>query len=400
MRLLFITNVFPNPLQPTKGVFNHHLAKALAVENEIRVICPVAWTDECAGLVHGRRISGQRCRFVDGVRVHHPRFYFPPKVLREQYGRFMWQSVRSVVNEELNDLKPDAVVGYWAHPDGEVAVRAARQAGVPSIVMVGGSDVLLLTAGSRRRARILDVLRAADAVVPVSRHIRQKLIEFGVPPAKIHVVERGVDTSLFHPGDRQEARRRVGIVTHRRVLLWVGRMVSVKGLDVLVRACRRLADTGRAVDLYLVGDGPLRGSTGSQVQSLGLSELIHFAGVVEHRCLGDWYRAADLTVLSSHSEGVPNVLRESIACGTPYVATEVGGVSELVRNPACRLVPPNDPSSLGEAIWNALSAHRDSITDTQYCSTWKETASRLCRVLEWRLSSGGAHIDCTAPCLT
>jgi glycosyltransferase involved in cell wall biosynthesis len=132
-------------------------------------------------------------------------------------------------------------------------------------------------------------------------------------------------------------------------------MVPVKGLDVLLRAVRRLKDRGAAFHLYLVGDGPLRAELEAQAAALGVSGDVSFVGGVDHDRLPDWYRAADLTVLPSRSEGVPNVLRESLACGTPFVASRVGGVHELAGGDRDGLVEPEDPAALAAALERALS---------------------------------------------
>ena len=142
MKLLLLTNVFPNPWQPTKGVFNLELARALARDHDVRVVAPVAWVDQWPG----RPTEPPPAT----IEVHYPRFYYPPKVLRRLYGWFLWQSVRGTVRRLLRSFAPEAVIGYWAHPDGEVAVRIARMIDVPAVVMVGGSDVLMLARGGGR----------------------------------------------------------------------------------------------------------------------------------------------------------------------------------------------------------------------------------------------------------
>jgi teichuronic acid biosynthesis glycosyltransferase TuaC len=385
MRLLLITNIFPSPLHPTKGVFNLELARALSRLHDVRVICPIAWTEELAAFRHGRQLPAGRTHVVDQVSVHFPRYYFSPKVMRRHYGAFMWHSVRGTVRRELEQFPPDAVIGYWAHPDGEVAVRAARLARVPSVVMVGGSDVLLMTGHPARRRCVLNVLHAADAVVPVSQSLRQKLIEFGIEPAKLHVVERGVDTSVFHPGDRDAARRRVGIDFTGPVMVWVGRMVPVKGLDVLLAACAELRRRGLNFQLCLVGDGPLRSALEQQSRAAGLHAVVRFTGTVAHHQLADWYRAADVMVLPSHSEGVPNVLREAAACGIPYVASRVGGIPELSDFARNCLVPPGDPAALAGALGAFTGAKPIQVEDPAsglgVSASWADAAGTLAEVV-------------------
>ncbi len=347
MRLLLITNVYPTPIHPTKGVFNRSLVEALRVHHSVRVIVPVAWTD----LLRRRRGTGP-APAPDPELIWRGYFY-TPGILRRHYAGFLWNALRSLVRREIATYHPDAVLGYWAHPDGAVALRAAREAGVPGVVMVGGSDVLLLTQEPARREVILDVLLRADAVVAIGADLTQKLVSLGVPADRVHAFARGVDRERFVPGDRALAKRTLGLDPGTPLLLWVGRMVEVKDLDLLLAALASIAD--RAWQFALVGDGPLRSSLEAAVARRGLSARVRFAGPTPHADLPVWYRAASLTVLSSRSEGTPNVLIESVACGTPFISTSVGSVPHMVSDPRA-LVPAGDAAALAAAIGAALAS--------------------------------------------
>lgn len=173
-----------------------------------------------ASLRRGRR-SGQRAQSA-AIEVLHPVFVYPPRVFRNSHGRFLRASVRNELWKLFARYRPDAVIGYWAHPDGEVAVSAARQVGAAALVIVGGSDVLILARDERRRRTITNVLRAADAVLTVGAALREKVVELGIPAERVHVLDRGVDPNLFNPGDTITARKRLGVPADQRVVLWVG----------------------------------------------------------------------------------------------------------------------------------------------------------------------------------
>lgn len=389
MRLLFITNTFPTPDQPTRGVFNLDMARALAERHTIQVVSPVSWVDAYRRRFRSRsgpkdapRQAVRRATLAGGIEVHYPRFYYPPKILHRHYGWFFWQSTRRVVGDLLASYRPEAILSYWVHPDGETAVRAARLAGIPAIVITGGSDVLLLTRDPARKRCIEQVLRQADAVVAVSEDLARHVASLGVDPGKIHTMLRGVDTSRFSPGDAREARLRLGLPTEGPMMLWVGRMVPVKGLEVLIEACRALRPRHPDLRLYLVGDGALRASIQAAITAAGLDEMVRLVGLVPHEALADWFRAADLTVLPSLSEGIPNVLRESLACGTPFVASQVGGIPELARNGAGWLVPPGDPAALAATIDRVLTDSRLDWTAETGVRDLQESVAPLNRLLE------------------
>ena len=395
MRLLFIANDFPNPGRPAKGVFNLDLARALSLRHQVQVVSPVAWTDPLRAVGRGAAEVWDFDRgVVEGIEVRYPRYYYPPVLLRDHLGWFYWRAVRGPVAELAAAAPPDAVIAYWAHPDGAAAVRAARDAGVRSAVIVGGSDVLVLTEDRRRRRRITAVLQATDAVLCVSRHLREKVLDLGISANKVHVWRQGVDTALFHPGDRADARRRLGLPATRAVALWVGRMVPVKGLDVLLEATAILRGRGVPIHVHLVGDGPLREGLEARVQALGLEDRMSFAGALTHEHLPDWYRAADLFVLPSRSEGLPNVLRESKACGTPFVATDVGGVAEIADEPWDRLVPADDPGALATAVESVL--RRPTPASTKVRSTsWTSAADALVSLLAPRGGRNELEVEST-----
>ena len=259
-------------------------------------------------------------------------------------------------------------------------MRVARRAGVRSAVIVGESDVLVLTQDPRRRRRVVAVLQETDAVLCVSRHLRSAVLDLGIAPHRVHVWRQGVDTAAFCSGDRAAARRRLGLPEAGAVALWVGRMVPVKGLDVLLDAAAILRGRGVSMHLHLVGDGPLRDGLEARVHTLGLASSVSFAGCLAQAHLPDWYRAADLTVLPSRSEGLPNVLREAKACGTPFVASRVGGIEEIADEPWDQLVPPEDPCALATAIQSTLRRPRSAAAPPRSTS-WSESADALMALL-------------------
>ena len=358
MRILFLSNDFPSPWLPTKGTFNFELARALGRQNDVQVVAPIPWINELTAKSPPKMNSWrQRAETRDGIRIQYPTYYYTPKIGRRWYDRFLWHSLRSTLQKTSRHFRPEAVIGYWTHPDGTVAVRYARQIGAAAFVMVGGSDVLVQARESqRRRCLIAETLRAADGVFAVSDDIRQHVIDLGVPAERVHLAYRGVDRQQFSPGDKLAARSRLGVSHKLPLFLWVGRMEPVKGLEVLVQAAGKLRQQGSAFELALVGDGSERNRLEQSLSALGLDDTVRLTGPVDHSNLPDWYRAADWTVLSSRSEGVPNVLLESHACGTPFIATRVGGIPEITVAGIDRIVSPSNPEEFAEQMELALSS--------------------------------------------
>ncbi|MFM9964203.1 MAG: glycosyltransferase, partial [Planctomycetaceae bacterium] len=317
--------------------------------------------------------------------VSYPTYFYTPGFARSWYGESMWLSVRRHLKRVVEQFQPEALVSYWAHPDGEVALRTAQPLGIPSVVIVGGSDVLLLPNDRRRRPKIQRVLRESSAVMTVSEGLRQAVIDLGTDPSRVHTIYQGVDTDLFCPGDARSARQRLWLPTDRRMLLWVGRMVDVKGLDTLIAAFDRVRERQPDLHLLLVGDGPLRASLQADVQRRGLTDHVTFAGAQSPAQLPDWYRAADLFVLSSKSEGLPNVLREAVACGRPFVSTDVGSVREIAQSddgsPFAELVPVGDEAAMSRAIERVLRPEYVAVARSVPSRSWSDTAHELAALL-------------------
>jgi glycosyltransferase involved in cell wall biosynthesis len=357
MRFLALTNLFPSPYLPHKAPFNRYQFRLLGARHPVAVIAPIAWTDEFRArrrgqspLVPGRRVE------LDGLVVDHPRFYFPPKILQRTYGRLFEASVAATFRRRVDEFHPDLVFASWAYPDGWAAVQLARRAGLRVVIQVLGSDVLLLTKHPRRAQLTFDALREADGVITVSRDLARRVIEEGVSPNKVRVIYGGVDPALYHPGAKAAARLRVGLDPGGDpVILFVGNLLPVKGIDVLIDACAILAAAGWRFRCRIIGHGPLAESLQTRIDRVGLRDRVTLLGAKPQTELPDWYRASDVFALPSHSEGVPNVLREASACAIPCVATRVGGIPEISDCGTIRLIPPANPATLAGAICEVLA---------------------------------------------
>ena len=361
MRVLGLTNLFPNPFQPHRATFNRHWLRILGANCPVQVIAPIAWTDELQARRRGASpLPSDRRATFDGLIVDHPRYYFPPRMARSFYGHFFLASVRPTFRRVVREFEPDIVYTPWAYPDGWAAVRMGHAVGLPVVLQVLGSDVLLLDQFPARRRRTEEALRAADGIVAVSRNLAEHLVRMGVEPSKVKVIYDGVDKKLFSPGDKTRERAILDLPQDERVILFVGNLVPVKAVDVLLRACAELRLKEAGIRLVIVGQGPLRGSLERLANDLGIGDRVQFAGSRPHSELPRWFRAADVCVLPSHSEGVPNVLLEASACGTPWVATRVGGIPEIAHLGTGRVVAAGASSELGKAICEVLTApHQD-----------------------------------------
>ena len=351
---MFCSTEFPSPVTPTRTTFNYALLHQLAASHTVEALAPIAWTEELRWrLRHHQELT--RCYSTDGIQVVHPRYYYTPGILRHRYHAYLHSAVHAGLRMRAHDTVPDVILSYWAHPDGAVAARLAQEWRVPSILMVGGSDVLVFTRTMKRRRAIVRALSSADAVVAVGNQLRDRIVELGVQPDRVRVIKRGVDATTFHRKDKAVCRLALGIPPNASVLLWAGRMVGIKGLSVLLSALPAVISKRPETVLCLIGTGPEEPALRKQAKKLGLQEHVRFCGPRPHQELPTWFNAADATVLPSLSEGIPNVLLESLACGTPFVATSVGGIPEIDHQGGGVLIDPRNSQQLGDALIEVLN---------------------------------------------
>ncbi len=204
-------------------------------------------------------------------------------------------------------------------------------------------------------------LRHVDRFITVSHHTRQQWIDFGIPATKITAIHNGVDPERFTPSPDPEALRQAWkLPTAAKVILYTGRLDRRKGVEILLAALAQLRDRHPHLHLLIAGqallDGPSYQTTLNQtVIDLGLTQIVHFLGHIPDP--SSVYRAADLTISPSlWAEPFGKVIIESMACGTPVVASQIGGIPEILTGPfATGLCPPNDAQALAATINRLLN---------------------------------------------
>ncbi|MEO6398343.1 MAG: glycosyltransferase [Tepidiformaceae bacterium] len=247
---------------------------------------------------------------------------------------------------------------YWQ--SGWAGGHLARELAVPHVVMfhtLGEVKNRARFGEAEPRKRIRherQIARRASAIVTASDHERELLQRYyGADPRRMHTIPCGVDLELFQPGDRAAARRRLGLPAESPVLLWVGRLEKLKGVDILISALAQLDE--RDFTLLIVGGDErateLKEELRAQAEAAGVVANVRFEGAVAHDDLPTYYSAADVCVVPSYYESFGLVAVESMACGTPVVASRVGGlVSTVTDGVSGYLIPWRCPEPFAEKL--------------------------------------------------
>jgi glycosyltransferase involved in cell wall biosynthesis len=196
-------------------------------------------------------------------------------------------------------------------------------------------------------------LKAADKIIVISEATRDYVLRLGAKPSKVKVVYNGVDLERFRPipRKREEMRKKLGIPMNAIVVLTVRRLVYKNGIDTLIDSAKIAIKENPHIIFLVVGKGPDMENVRVQIAQLGISTNFRLAGFVSDADLPSYYNLSDLFVLPSKSgEGLPLVALEAMACGLPVVATNVGGIREILINDYGKLVPPNQPELLAKTI--------------------------------------------------
>jgi glycosyltransferase involved in cell wall biosynthesis len=313
----------------------------------------------------------------DTTIVFRPSYVHLPVVWRWREVQLLKKKLRQFL--EVVEWAPDLVHVHSGGPLAAAVIDFARERTMPTVLTAYGSEInILYTARGRvgHTAKLtMHAVEAADAVIAVSEEMKRRLVELGVSADKTTVIPNGVDLDSFEIEDRTQARAALGLPLTKRILLAAGAHVPVKGHRFCLEAAALLPDD---VDLVLTGEGPQTHELRAQTAALGLGERVRFVGQVPS--IVPYMNAADVLVSPSLEEGWPLALVESLACGTPVVATRVGGATELLEQIDDRLlVAPRDANGLAAAITYALARQypREDLRQAVSRYSWPNLASRI-----------------------
>ncbi|HLJ37401.1 MAG TPA: glycosyltransferase [Steroidobacteraceae bacterium] len=389
LRIAVVSTFYPNPSAPYRTLFVRHLVQALAAQADVRMLAPIPYAPPWPPGRRWRSLRAVPREHEDGpLRIGHPRYVVIPKI--DAFSGFSYfRAVLPWLRRMQAERPIDVLHAHCAYPDGVGVALAARELGVPLVVTAHGSDLNLDARRRSLRFQMRWALGRAARVIAVSEDLRRKALSL-VPEvqARVSCIPcAGVDAAVFHRGDRLAARRELSLAPGSRVALFVGNLVPIKALDVLLASWGRLLGAGTVGDtdrLILIGDGVLRQQLSTAARAVELRGTVLLLGALPQQQIAAWMRAASVLCLSSHEEGMPNVVIEALSCGLPVTATAVGGIPDLVKPPlnGC-LAAPGDARRFAQALGEAFGRNwdADQIAATTAGYNWKDLATRNLEVL-------------------
>ena len=378
-RILIISHMYPNPVNPMAGIFVHNQAKALKKEGaDVRVVVPVPSFPLYPKWKGYRQLPKKTEK--EGIAVHYvPTRMIPGGFFFHRYGKYYMKALKKAIYEIHKEFPFDLIHCHTIYPDGYAGGELKKEWNVPVVSTIHGSDIMLYP--KRRRSiyeQTVHALKENDLIITVSERLKKEAEKMH-PELAAKTIYNGFDPERFRPQDRLQARERLGLNGEQKILLFVGNLYPVKGVHYLLEAFAQVHKMSRDIHLYMIGDGPLRPELEKQAGELGLNEAVTFLGRKPYDEIPDWISGADVTVLTSLSEGLPSILLESMGCGRAMVATDVGGIKEILQDGKTGFIAPaKDADQIAGCLRKIL------IDDPSLITTMGENAWKASRALTWR----------------
>jgi glycosyltransferase involved in cell wall biosynthesis len=356
VRIVTFTTLYPNATRPQHGIFVETRLRKLVESGavEARIVAPCPWfpfsSARFGRYAEFTRIPRQEERF--GLRIDHPRYPLLPKIGMSSAPLALFAATLPLLRRQIKEGQDfDLIDAHYFYPDGVAAVLLGQALGRPVVITARGDDLDLIATYTVPRRWIAWAARHAAGLITVSSGLKRRLVALGIVPERVRVLRNGIDLLLFQPTDRVEARRSLGLTAP--TLLAVANLVPKKRHYLMVEALAQLP----GLELLIVGEGPERTAIERLVRERQVSDRVRLLGQMSQHRLPELYSAADLLLLPSEREGWPNVLLESMACGTPVVVSNIDGFDEIVAAPeAGRILAETTPATLASAIRDLLAA--------------------------------------------
>ncbi len=364
MNILTLSSVFPSKELPFYGLFVFERMKHAARKEFVYVVSPFPWSpfDWIVRFFKKQFRPVQKGVEVrENLTIEYLRFFCLPGLFKFLDGYFYYRSILKPIKEIIEKHHIDIIDVHFAYPDGFAAMLLTWKFRLPFCVTLRGTEVPYARS-FYRRWQMKWVFQKADRIISVSRSLADVALGLGADPGKIKVIPNGINTDIFYPRSRSDSRAGLGISENSKAILSVGGLVKRKGFHRIIQQLPELRKSFSDLQFLIVGGSSVEGDYSRELKSLvkelGLEDMVRFEGLQPPEKLPFYYSAADVFVLATANEGWPNVIVESLACGTPVVATDVGGVKEIIAHDDLGYTVPFDHSEALNVMMKKALEHR------------------------------------------
>ncbi len=335
MKILIFSYLFPNKNFPYCGIFNHSRAKALKRAGcDVEVIAPINLSPYMINIFPKFRLSEtiklfrkmitiQNIEIVDGIKVHHPKYWkLPDKLFWKNYSDIMHFFIGRQIEKIVEDFLPDLILSTWLNPYASYSEFFKKKFQIINFALAEGSDLLIHPYLFRGWEKVEEKInKNCELIIAVSNSMKNH-IEKRTNFKNVEVIRNGFDNDLFKYSNKMKIskEKKVKVIS-------VGNFYTVKGHDILLEAFKLLKIP---MELTLVGSGPELKKCKEYVIQNGLENNVKFAGEIPHHKLPAILSQHDIFCLPSRSEGFPAAPLEAMGCGLPVVSSNVGDMEEVI----------------------------------------------------------------------
>ena len=332
MNLIVLSGMYPNQVNVNGGIFVEKQVIALKkiIDGEIFVVAPIPWSPRLLWYKKKWQLYGKEKKFLikNNIKVFHPRYFrFPGR----HFGVFdpfvIYYGVRSLVRKLASTNNGDAIIhAHTILPVGLAAILLKKELKIPVICTAHGGDTYILPFRSKLYYyQAKTAINNADTVVAVSERLKKIILEISPQSKNVQVITNGIDLAwLEHKASSGSSQKPLKI-------LFVGRLSIEKGIEELLRAFLLLSTENADSELVLVGKN-MTSWLETFLNQHELQDRVKVTGEINHAELTAFYENASIFVLPSHMEGMPTVMFEAMGVGLPVIISDVGGVSEVIKN--------------------------------------------------------------------
>jgi len=391
LRVLTLSSLFPNRVQPVHGIFVYQRVAQLARRpgNEVHVIAPAPyfprWLPTRRWKAEAQMPLEER---IGGLNVYHPRYPLLPRISMPLHGLLLFLGIRRLAKRLHKQVRFDCIDAHFVYPDGFAAVLLGKMLRLPVVVSARGTDINLYPSFRLIRPMIRWTLRRASGAVAVSASLLNVMLGLGLEAKKGCVIGNGIDPQRFHPVDPLEARAHLGLPERAKIIVSVGALIPRKGFHFLIPSVAEIAPRFPGLRLYILGEGEFRAPLEKLLADYKLQGSVFLPGSKPNEDLRDWFSAADLSCLVSSREGWPNVIQESLACGTPVLATRLWGAPEIIVSDELGLLVAQGKDAISAGLEAALTKNWDRKFIAAHAGkrTWETVAREVEEFLVSRIS--------------
>lgn len=363
VKILAISHLFPHFKEPRYGIFvARQLSEISRLGADIKLIVPRVWCPKFLRCFERWKNHDHKCPLCryDGIETFSIPYLRPPGNFYNRWsGLVAFEAMKRKALELHKKEKFDIIYATDLFPDGDAAARLSKCLNVPAACLCIGVDVNITAHSSKIIYRhFVRTVRMLHGTLACGQSVADQIQKItGESPLCVYGV---LDLEEFSPvSDKTTLRKELGLPPEKTIALYAGYLTKRKGVYELIQAFDRIQKKIPDVMLLMCGGGPEEKQLKTLIHEKGIGNIIRMVGEVEPEQINKWMKASDLFVLASHTEGMPNVIMEAMACGLAVVATNVGGLPEAIGDcGGAILVPPEDVQALENAIAKVINENK------------------------------------------